>query len=519
MKRIAKTFLIAVLLLAVPQCCYSQYFQRLHDCDTSYDWGWNLFLQADNNYFAVGWDVRSGDQFGIYNMIISSDGTTILSSHFLHLDSTAIGEGDPGKIRRTATGCYYVPGTLQRPRDTFLSSQSCLIKYNATGDTAFLKAYTDTSRFFDNLIACAVMPDNGVLLGGGRAPYGLPDQGLLIRSDSSGDTLWSHVYPEIEGEVAWFTDLIPINNNRIAASALSRYTYWYGTGAFLQAYYHYTPIYMIIDSAGNVLKDTVYGHRYSGGGNISPDRFGGYMQWGWIDTIVDETDPYAIPNFPFYVAHLDTNFHMDWKIELQPSNFNGQRQIWQIKQLQDGNFIAMGDQDTYYRPHTVGWAMKVTPAGDILWQHSYFSDSNHFAYIRDMIEKPDGNLVFIGQTFNDTLPVWHNGADLWLVGVDSNGCEIAGCGPGLWPAGTGTLVKPGVGLKVYPNPTTGELTVRVPEAGTFTLYNLQGQHVQQYQLPKGETLLRLPEQLATGMYMGRYTNEQGGSEVVKVMKE
>ena len=517
-----KIIIILAALLVLPISGHSQYFQKLYDFDSSYDWGYDIFLKTNETFFAIGSLNEPTGQWEIFNMTISGDGSTILAKKLLRIDSASLYIGNPGSAQSLNNGNYIAPFTIATQKtNSTLNSNIGFLKYDALGNTLLYKMYTDTSLYFDNVISCSIMPANGILLGGGRAPFGLPEQGLLIRTDSLGDTLWTRTYPEISGEEAWFTRLIPITNGRIAASAQSLYTYWACTGGEYLPYYHYTPIFMILDSTGNILKDTAYGTRYSGGGNIFPDRYGGYMQWGSIDTIADCSDPESYVNFPCYVAHLDTNFKMDWEMDLTVDFFNGQRDPFQIKQLQDGNFIVFGDQQTYYstlHTYSIGWAMKVTRTGEVLWQHSYFSDSNNFAYIRDMVEKPDGSLLFIGKSFNDTLPAWHAMGDLWLIGTDSNGCELPGCGNGLFPASVISPQLPAASLRVYPNPTTGRLTISAPEQGIFIVYDLQGQQTARYNVMKGETEIVLPS-VADGVYLGRFLGESGYEQVVRVVKE
>ena len=516
-----KVIIILAALLVLPISVYSQYFQYLHDYDSTYDWGWGVHLKPDNTLFVIGTLIKNSGNWDIFNVTISSDGSNVLDKHILRYDNAALYLGLPGESKMLDNGTFITPLTIQTLRYTLAYSNFGLLKYTTSGDTLYYKTYTDTANYYDGGICLAVMPNNDILLGGGRAPYAPLFQGLLIRTDSLGDTIWTRTYPEISGEEAWFTNLIPISNNRIAASATSRSTYFCcGTGITSGSFYHYDAIFMILDSIGNVLKDTTFGRRYSDGGNLFPDRLGGYMQWGWIDTIADDTASHVdyLCNFPFYFAHLDTNFHIDWEIDLAVDTFNGRRGPWQIKQLQDGNFIVFGDQQTYYASGDVGWAMKVTRTGEVLWQHSYFSDSNNFAYIRDMVEKPDGSLVFIGKSFNDTLPAWHAMGDLWLIGTDSNGCELPGCGNGLFPASVVSPQLSVASLRVYPNPTTGHLTISAPEQGMFIVYDLLGQQTARYSVIKGETEIVLPG-VAAGVYLGRFLGESGYEQVVRVVKE
>ena len=226
--------------------------------------------------------------------------------------------------------------------------------------------------------------------------------------------------------------------------------------------------------------------------------------------------PENLINAVFYIAHLDTDFKMDWQLKLNFDLFNGRREPFQIKQLRDGNFIVLGDQEhSSYLLNVVGWAMKVTRTGDMLWQHTYFSDSNQFAYIRDMVERPDGSLIFVGKTYNDTLPAWHNSGDLWIIGTDSNGCELPGCTPGLWPEGVNNVaVREGDNLTIYPNPTYGSITIKTSMDGIFILQSMDGKQISQYPLAAGNNSIELPRTLAEGIYMGTFKPTDGSKPII-----
>lgn len=196
----------------------------------------------------------------------------------------------------------------------------------------------------------------------------------------------------------------------------------------------------------------------------------------------------------------------------------GHRYTLKVTQLHDGNFLtqlcAVVSTATQNLP--MGWAAKFDRHGNIIWNHFYVSDSFNTCYFYDVVEKPDGSLVFFGQSYNDTLPVTHQYADMWIVGVDSNGCELSGgCSTNLWPAGTSPIPSEG-GVTVFPNPSTGRMTVRVPVEGVFMVYDLKGQLVQQYRLEKGETEITLPSGIAPGVYLGRFVTEFGVA-VVRVV--
>ena len=263
---------------------------------------------------------------------------------------------------------------------------------------------------------------------------------------------------------------------------------------------------MVLDSMGNILKDTLYSNGYVGGGAIYKDLNGGYVHIGEFDSLYT-SNPSDIENFPGYIAHLDSDFRITWITPFSYSYTDGHRDRVILRQLQDSSYIVIGAAFTNYAPNSFGWAAKVDRNGNILWDHYYVSDSTHEAYFRDVVEMPNGNLVFVGATFNDTLPAWHSLQDMWIVGVDSNGCEIPGC--------TTTRVNnvPTINtfIQIYPNPTYGNFTIKAPQAGELAVYNIQSQQVAVYKVNAGETNLKLPSTINPGVYVCRYVAEQRDS--------
>ncbi len=82
------------------------------------------------------------------------------------------------------------------------------------------------------------------------------------------------------------------------------------------------------------------------------------------------------------------------------------------------------------------------------------------------------------------------------------------------------LTKKGEGLLLSPNPTSGNITIQAPEAGSLVVYNMIGQQVAAYKLASGATDVRLPAALAAGVYMGVYKADDGGTQqTVRVVVE
>ena len=491
------TKLISVLLLvAATHLSFGQYFQRLYDVDSSYDWGWNILLQPDGNFFIEGGKQPTGSEdWGEFNMQVSADGNTILSKHIMQYNATSLFNGNPGEIKAFPGG-YISPLQILQPHGTYPSGRAGLIKYDADGDTVFLKTYTDTSVYFEVMYACTVMPSGGFLGGGGRG-FDTPsyfDPLLLIRTDSIGDTLWTRTYQKNDTQEAVVNNVIPLGDGRIVVGAMSTYQVLLGPPGYL-TYDPKTPWFLVLDSLGNIIKDTLYGTLYGGG----------YIHVGEYNTLYTP-DPSDIENFPGYIAHLDTNFRITWITTFSFTVSYGHRDIEVVKQLQDSSYIVIGDAQTNYPPYSLGWAAKISRTGGILWNKTYFSDSTHYAYFRDVVEKPDGGFVFVGATYNDTCPSWHDHRDMWLVSVDSNGY--------LPPdTSTGVHVLPPLsnGVIIYPNPTNGNFTINCPQEGEVLIYNVQGQCVANYKIKAGATSLQLPAAISPGMYICKFIPAGGGS--------
>jgi uncharacterized protein YodC (DUF2158 family) len=508
-------YLCLLLLLAIAKPSFGQYFNTLHDVDSIYEWGMNISQKTDGSYFVNGWGVNQTiGQPEIFNLRISPDGQNILNKKRVRIPGTAYYLGDPGQLRKAEFG-YIAPVTVQRPSGTYLSSQGGILKYDENGDTVFTKVYTDTSVYFENMYCCSIMPNGDLMVGGSHATN-LPSHfpGILMRTDTSGDSIWTHTYQKVSSQDLRIRTIIPLNDGRIVLGAQSTYTYSIGSTAF----YHHTPWFLLLDGAGNIIRDTLYGVNYGLGGALYKDANGGYIHFGWIDTVAVPAFANDLQNFPYYIAHLDTNFRIEWLTRFPFSDCNSRRSPCQIKQLHDGNFLILGDDycnGCLCAPAYSGWAAKVErTTGSIIWNRNYWTDTGNVAYLRDMVELPDGNMVFVGSAFNDTLPAWHGGRDVWIFGTDSNGCILPGC---TLPNSAPPTVRPETSrLTLYPNPTTGTITINAPQPGEMVVCNIQGQVIMQMHLKKGASKMSLPSAASAGMYICRYIADSGDKTPVVV---
>jgi uncharacterized protein YjdB len=71
-------------------------------------------------------------------------------------------------------------------------------------------------------------------------------------------------------------------------------------------------------------------------------------------------------------------------------------------------------------------------------------------------------------------------------------------------------------FKLYPNPTSGTITIESSYAGSFAVYTFDGKKVSEYQFSANSSSVTLPAGLATGMYICQFVFENNSSKTVKL---
>ena len=462
----------------------------------------NVFIRPDNSYFLTAFAVDNiYYRYGTANLIISSDGQTLLDKHILSNPSVNYATGKEGTAKRQEGG-YIMPfGPDQR------LGFSGLIKYNNQGDTVFTRTYNDTNVFNEGIVNIAVLHDSTIFAVGERqTSFGpLKDSALIQRIDKNGNLIWARAYNRDTGANNQFTSIEMLPDNRLLVGGYLKKAAKRGQYSF----HFYHPWFLILDTVGNILRDTVYSDHYYpgswvGGGNIYIDINGGYFHWGGKDST---PTPYPSSvsyqgNYPYYLAHLDTNFNITWRISFPTKGNNytgGYGSIFQVIQTKDGSYLVMGSLDG---GTAKGWLTKIDRYGIVRWEHIYIKDSSTNGYLVDAEERPDGGFVAVGWT-----QVCRTcSQDVWLLSVDSNGCELPGCNIATAVSNL-TNIKSDFAL--YPNPTSGNITVSVSDAGTLNVYTALGTIAATYTLKEGKNNIGLPSNLAAGIYLGRFRTRDG----------
>ena len=236
-------------------------------------------------------------------------------------------------------------------------------------------------------------------------------------------------------------------------------------------------------------------------GTIREDRFryislsqdGGLIAWGLLDSIIHNTEtPYV-----GLVQKLNSVGETQWRTFF---NHQKNRVIWQLRELEDGNIVAIGRQQIGLFDSTAAWIAKLNPAGDVLWERFFFNkfyliDSTYSLgadFYGDFQQTPDGGFVIAGIVWkgSEIYPNIGSWSQLWLVKLDSNGCMGPGdCGldidVGIEDRHEYQVSRP-LQITVFPNPASEFANIYIKGNSTqwanvkvqITLYDMSGR--QQY---------------------------------------
>ncbi|MEZ4938850.1 MAG: T9SS type A sorting domain-containing protein [Crocinitomicaceae bacterium] len=170
-------------------------------------------------------------------------------------------------------------------------------------------------------------------------------------------------------------------------------------------------------------------------------------------------------NADLFISKLSLDGTQIWDTTYQLSPFDDSPSS--VLVLQDGSYLVAGSYEEALNADFKGFLIKVNPANEIVWKRIY-SIRNSDQYFRDLIQTSDGGYALTGFVFSDGTPGVTQ--DVWVVKVDSMGCDVPLCYLGERELGLELPI-----LKCYPNPTSTFLTIELLEnSREIQLYNSAG---------------------------------------------
>ena len=300
---------------------------------------------------------------------------------------------------------------------------------------------------------------------------------LIIKTDSSGNLLWQKDYGYFGSEETAFA----FTQTSDGGYALTGWRYFPNS---------LIDIYLLkIDSLGNFQWDTTYGSQW-------PE-----MAWSIIssqDGNIVIAGTYAYSNGGLqqpYLAKFDLSGNMLWERKYA-GGFGIGGTLYSVRELNDGSLISTGDDGfPPFPPDIRGLILKTTANGDSLWYKNYYSSFNGRSYLKDIYPSPDGGFVACGYVIPQAPDTGHQ--DLWVLKVDSVGCEISNCTVGIID-----YAENKIKVSVYPNPFTNELNIEFDQADRLNelrVFNILGNEIFHSLVPEVHNTINF--ELIDGLYL------------------
>jgi hypothetical protein len=387
------------------------------------------------------------------------------------------------------------------------------LKTDLNGDTLFTKltgkinrgyyVYGNIIKTYDNNFIFCGMESLDTLNGTLDSCYA-----MLIKTDLNGDTLWTRKYKYSTNKENWFTHCVETIDKGFIISGFTRPLNFTCTAWAIKT-----------DSLGNIQWQNTYGsgsqfydveqtkdsgYIFSGCNGdpntkdlyiVKTDKLGG-MQWQkllgtqnddnrytYVHQLNDSNyivtgaiDTSAAIGFQGkgYLAKLTKNGSLVWKKAydgLDASKFTG----FTSKMIKNGEseYIIMGAKNLLSNPNVSNtWLVRVDTSGNFLWERTYnFTAGLYYSYSYSISRTSDGGFIL-----NGTVGIPNQ--ELWLLKLDSLGCDSIDCSLGL-DNFKNNITK---GIDVYPNPVNNTATISYTIPFTcakaeLVVYDLTGKRI------------------------------------------
>ena len=455
--------------------------------------------------------------------------------------------------------CVYAIGVMVDSIAPFYEG-NIFIKFSLEGEVLIQKVIVDSIRTYEiwrgNLAQC---PD------GGFAAFGTSVKdsrlkGLMIKYDSSGDSLFTKLFPNyyndtlfIRGEdiltledggfLILSTDSKPdeIKHTEIRVSRLDNlgnleWSKIFGissTNDIAKCIIPYRGAFAVSGSRNNshiavqnyIFRDFVMGVSASG------EKLWEYLSpinelHSFVSGLVEASDGglfvvsgngVEVPAGPGfsqmrwhnYAFKLDSNRQVEWGILIRDSlpAISPNNQLTSGIELQDGsgyavagNLIARTPENWFFS----GVLAKISPEGELLWKRYYqhIAGQGPSHYINDLAQAPDGGFIMVGEVRDTVNAPRQQG---WLLKVDEYGCLVPGCELVNSAEETKTGGDAKVNLLLYPNPVGEQLQLYFSAEESaeyaFRILDAQGREWRRFSTHLSEvTLLVELGELPGGVY-------------------
>jgi len=387
---LTKQLPLLIILFAASTAAATQVIFQKRYGGAADDRGFSVQQTNDNGYITVGYTNSFGaDTTDVYLIKTNSNGDTLWTKTFGGIN---VDQGNC--VQQTLDGGYIITGNTY----SFGAGNSdvYLIKTDINGDALWTKTYGGADD--DGGLFVQQTTDSGYIVTGYASSFDAGfEEVYLIKTNSSGDTLWTKTY----GGGNSTSNSNEVHQTFDGGYIVTGYTSL-NAGNF--------DVYLIkTNSAGNATWTKKYGsasHDY--GNSVQQTTDSGYIVTG-------ETDGFGAGNADVYLIKTDANGDTLWTRTYGGSLFDAG---YSVKQTSDGGYIVAGLTYSFFGTGSTSdvYLIRTNSFGDTLWTKTFGGvsiDEGH-----SVQQTTDGGFIVSGFTWPFLGSVKY---DSYLIKCDSSG--------------------------------------------------------------------------------------------------
>jgi hypothetical protein len=237
----------------------------------------------------------------------------------------------------------------------------------------------------------------------------------------------------------------------------------------------------------------------------------GDIAYGWTKDSFSTSHPPA-----YYVQRPVAVFFLDSMGEFKSRAMLGPifGKLNNLELLANGDVLGMGWKGMAIegRAGNVGWVFRLSPTGEKIWERLIAYPTTESApnlKFYDAVESQNGDILLAGSRNLEDRKLGS-----WLLKISPDGCydpdDCGGVKDTIFiyedVVSTNTPEKTEIGLEIYPNPTSGSFTVRLPAVHetfgrkTLSIFDVGGREVHRQPYTTAEDVV-LAKRLPPGVYL------------------
>jgi len=385
--------------------------------------------------------------------------------------------GYPGSTKVLQDSNYLYVGSKGCYSNELFYNKGLLVKFDSNWDVSWILDYGDKIPPIDTSIAFFqfdICPDNSFIVTGLEYYFGSYSKPILTKIDSQGTVLWTKR----------FGSNVVHEGRSIACTSDSGFvigTYKYTPGQPYTA----DPIIYKTDSLGNIEWTKNLGGPYMDyypTVKMAPDG-SIIVATCYADSMRTPTKAYRRVN----LINLDNNGNIIWNKKYGKSTIRNY--LSNIEITNDNEYICTGLIYTVEEPEISGWIFKANANGDSIWYRTYEhingKDSENILY--DIKLTIDNGFISCGYMY--PLPPDTGRQDIWLLKLDSVGCDTPGCDPTVGIKHYHIEAADPSNIKIFPNPVSDHINCQLSTVNcqlSILIVDIFGKKIDEIKIPEGQ---------------------------------